>query len=128
MLTAQHKFGGPWDTCAPEAVITAMGGRLTDLCGHPLCVYEGGPEGFTSALQPVPLERRNQLGFVATAPGAAISHGDLIRRLRATPALTQYRDAIAAPEAAAEGAGARRVVSVSLADMPCMCQADAKPS
>ena len=57
-----------------------MGGRLTDLCGHPLCVYEGGPEGFTSALQPVPLERRNQLGFVATAPGAAISHGDLIRR------------------------------------------------
>ena len=30
--------------------------------------------------------------------------------------------------AEAEGAGTRRVVSVSLADMPCMCQADARPS
>ena len=47
-------------------------------------------------------------------------------RLRATPALTQYRDAVAAPEA--EGAGTRRTVSVSLADMPCMCQADVQPS
>ena len=39
----QHKFGGPWDTCAPEAVLAAMGGQLTDLCGDPLSVYEGGP-------------------------------------------------------------------------------------
>lgn len=24
-----------WDTCAPEAILTAMGGRLTDIHGNP---------------------------------------------------------------------------------------------
>ena len=57
-----------------------MGGRLTDLCGHPLCVYEEGPEGFASVLRPVSPERRNELGFVATGPESAISHRELIRR------------------------------------------------
>ena len=80
-VTVQHKFGGPWDTCASEAVLTAMGGRLTDLYGEPLSVYEGGPEGFTSALRPVLPGRRNELGFVATGAASAISHDELIRRL-----------------------------------------------
>ena len=57
-----------------------MGGRLTDLYGHPLSAYGGGPEGFASALRPVPPGRRNELGFVATGPGSAISHSELISR------------------------------------------------
>ena len=63
-----------------------MGGQLTDLCGDPLSVYEGGPseggpsEGCASALLPVPPERRNELGFVATGRASAISHRELIRR------------------------------------------------
>ena len=69
-----------------------MGGQLTVLCGDPLSVYEGGPpseggpseggplEGCASALLPVPPERRNELGFVATGRASAISHRELIRR------------------------------------------------
>ena len=34
--TIQHKVGGPWDTCAPEAVLKAMGGRITTWVGEKL--------------------------------------------------------------------------------------------
>ena len=53
--TIQHQFGGPWDTCAPQAVLQAMGGRLTDWDGNELVVYG----------RHAPLNA-NQLGFVAT--------------------------------------------------------------
>ena len=43
-----------WDTCAPEAVLHAAGGRLTDMHGTP---YEYGPS----------VQRRNAGGVLATA-------------------------------------------------------------
>ena len=79
--TAQHKFGGPWDTCAPEAVLRAMGGELTDMCGDALAVYTPGAEA----------GRSNALGFVATGPDSAISHGELCAAMRAAPEMAEYR-------------------------------------
>ena len=35
----QHKVGGPWDLCAPEAIIKAMGGGFSDLFGEPIDMY-----------------------------------------------------------------------------------------
>lgn len=43
-----------WDTCAPEAILTAMGGRLTDIHGQP---YQYGADA----------EHRNKRGVLAAA-------------------------------------------------------------
>ena len=43
-----------WDTCAPEAILTAVGGRLTDIHGTP---YSYGPDA----------EIPNKRGVLATA-------------------------------------------------------------
>ena len=113
-LAIQHKYGGPWDVCASEAVLVAMGGRLTDLFGDPIATY-GGPIGAAdsasaapmgSLLCPVPSDRFNELGFVASGPRSAISHDSLVRTLRATPSLIQYREGLST-QGAADGACAR---------------------
>ena len=36
----QHKVGGPWDLCAPEAILKAMGGKMTDLFGEEIEIYK----------------------------------------------------------------------------------------
>ena len=89
-----HTFGGPWDVCAPEAVLVAMGGSLTDLLGRPVAVYsERGRGG-------------NALGFVATRPPglgspddgapASHSHGELCGALCAEPEVRGWCEAGAA--------------------------------
>lgn len=60
-----------WDTCAPEAILSEAGGRLTDLFGQPLSY--NSPE----------VQNRN--GVVASN---STSHGEVIRRL--APLLTQF--------------------------------------
>ena len=122
-VAIQHKYGGPWDVCASEAVLTAMGGRLTDLFGHPIAIYGDQNWHADSLLSPVPSDRCNALGFVVTGPRSAISHLSLVSKLRAMPSLMQYRE-----ELSAEGARAKRTATVSLADMPCVCQSDAGPT
>ena len=39
-----------WDTCAPEALVRAAGGKVTDLFGSPLCYVPEGPAGVRNAL------------------------------------------------------------------------------
>lgn len=55
-----------WDTCAPEAVLESVGGRLTDIAG---VQYAYG------ALAAFP----NRGGVLATAPGTA--HADVVARI-----------------------------------------------
>jgi 3'(2'), 5'-bisphosphate nucleotidase len=62
-----HPTGGTklWDTCAPEAILHAAGGRLTDMCGAPLR-YTG--------------ELGNDRGLLASARG--VDHEALVAKLR----------------------------------------------
>lgn len=57
--TFSHRVGGPWDLCAPEAVLKSMGGKMTDLFGEDIAIYKSDA--------PV---RCNERGFLATTPGS----------------------------------------------------------
>eukprot|EP00957_Ditylum_brightwellii_P183349 13965918-Ditylum_brightwellii.AAC.1 len=81
----QHKFGGPWDLCAPQAIITAMGGRITDLFGDEISLYE--PDSITKY-------RRNERGYIATPPGSDIDHDALVALLNREPSVQKYKDSI----------------------------------
>ena len=54
-----------WDSCAPEVLITAAGGRMTDLLGRPLC-YDGDRYG-------------NETGLLASTAGQ--DHAALVAQL-----------------------------------------------
>ena len=58
-----------WDTCAPEAVLRAAGGRLTDIFGDAI-VHRPDP--------PAPATFLNALGAVASGPGYSAAH-DAVR-------------------------------------------------
>lgn len=75
--TVQHKYGGPWDTCAPQALLIAMGGTITDMYGDTIQVYSN--------------HKRAKLGYVATNANSRIRHQDLIKALQTKPALLQQR-------------------------------------
>jgi 3'-phosphoadenosine 5'-phosphosulfate (PAPS) 3'-phosphatase len=77
--TIQPKFGGPWDTCVPEAIIRSMGGQLTDLVGNDIVVYQSNAP-----------KDSNKLGFLATGKYSAIDHKELSSILRALPAVQAY--------------------------------------
>lgn len=77
----QHKYGGPWDLCAPEAILKAMGGRLTDLFGEDIAIYSDD----------VP-PRCNERGFIATGSGS--DHEALSRALLELPHIQKYRKEI----------------------------------
>jgi 3'(2'), 5'-bisphosphate nucleotidase len=55
-----------WDTCAPEAVLVAVGGRLTDLHGNQYCYNKNSPH-------------QNAGGVLATAKGE--DHGWYLKNL-----------------------------------------------
>ena len=78
-VVLQHKFGGPWDTCAPEAVLKAMGGKITTFSGDDLIV--------TRKDAPV---NANIMGVVATGAKSAIDHDTLIDSLRKSPVIQEY--------------------------------------
>lgn len=80
----QHKVGGPWDLCAPEAVLKAMGGRMTDLFGERIDIYqEDAPD------------RCNERGYLATPPGGEeLFHEALVTAMNALPEVQEYRQQI----------------------------------
>jgi 3'(2'), 5'-bisphosphate nucleotidase len=77
--TIQHKFGGPWDTCAPAAVLKSMGGEITDLLGEDLSVYQEGEQ-----------EQSTRRGFVATGRNSLIPHKVLVAALQESKRITTY--------------------------------------
>ena len=77
--TVQHKFGGPWDTCAPEAVLESMGGTITDMQGKELVITQR----HTSI-------HWNQMGFVATGANSVVTHEDLIQALKDSKVVQSY--------------------------------------
>jgi len=76
----QHKVGGAWDLCAPEAVLKAMGGGMTDLFGEPIDVYRKDSPA-----------RGNERGYLATPPGSGESfHKVLVAAMNALPEVQDY--------------------------------------
>ena len=79
----QHKVGGPWDLCAPHAILQGMGGRLTDLWGEEIAMY--GPNAPSHC---------NERGYVATPQTTPIDHDALVAALKASPGVQAYRESI----------------------------------
>jgi len=78
--TIQHRFGGAWDTCAPEAILRAMGGHMTDMAGEELQIHQ--PNAAKEGLV--------RLGFVATGQKSVISHKELLANLHANDIVQAY--------------------------------------
>ena len=87
-LAIMHFGTSLWDSCAPGAIVVANGGRVTDLFGAPLVHLPGG-------------ELKNELGVVASAPGAAARHDALCAAMRAEPLALQLLEQGGSAEPAA---------------------------
>ena len=93
-----------WDTCAPEAVLRARGGKITDLLGAPLVHDPSRPGGLI-----------NDLGVLATSANASKidpdgrDHAALAATMRADPRLRTLlkRYVGEVDSGGSEGAGAR---------------------
>lgn len=77
----QHKYGGPWDLCAPEAILKAMGGRLTDMFGQEIAIYD----------MDAPLNC-NERGYIATGSGS--DHDAIVQALSEMLVIQDYREKV----------------------------------
>ena len=88
-----------WDTCAPEAVLRAMGGNVTDLFGAPIKYYLDRPGGLI-----------NQFGVVGVGPGFEAGWGcslaTVCAGMRSCPALLRLLEPHSGPGAGQGGAQA----------------------
>jgi 3'(2'), 5'-bisphosphate nucleotidase len=80
----QHRVGGPWDLCAPEAVLTGMGGRITDMFGEEIAMYGADAP-----------PRSNERGYLATPSSSAIDHNALVAVVNADPIVQEYQKEVA---------------------------------
>mmetsp|Transcript_2482 Transcript_2482/g.6177 ORF Transcript_2482/g.6177 Transcript_2482/m.6177 type:complete len:363 (-) Transcript_2482:129-1217(-) len=80
----QHAVGGAWDLCAPEAILKAMGGTMTDLFGEEIEIYrDDAPSNC------------NKRGYLATPSGMdAAYHKRLAGWMLAQPEVQKYRQEI----------------------------------
>lgn len=74
-LAIMHFGTSLWDTCAPEALCRASGGKVTDLFGAPLIHLPSPPSG----------DLFNSLGVVASRRGSEAAHDALCAAMRASP-------------------------------------------
>ncbi|KAL7540876.1 hypothetical protein ACHAXR_010436 [Thalassiosira sp. AJA248-18] len=80
----QHKVGGAWDLCAPQAILKAMGGEMTDLFGEEIEIYRD--DAPTNC---------NKRGYLATHSGVDASyHKRLAGWMLAQPEIQKYREEI----------------------------------
>ena len=83
-----------WDTCAPEAVLRAAGGSVSDLLGEDL-EYPADPT------------RKNERGVIGAAPGEEQRHRALVDRLSADQSTAELAQLAAGEEL--EGCHRRRL-------------------
>ena len=93
-----------WDTCAPEAVVRALGGSVSDLFGSPLVHGES------------PLGTSNAFGVFATSAGfqgrCGVQHGEVCAEMRACGELLGLLEPWAGAGTGA-GAGGPQAVDVA---------------
>lgn len=82
-FSIQHRIGGSWDLCAPEAILTGMGGRITDFFGNELQIYEENAP-----------PRCNERGYIATPPSSVIDHDALVAAVNADPVVQEYQKSV----------------------------------
>lgn len=76
-----HKVGGPWDLCAPEAIVKALGASMTDLFGDPIDMYrEDSPK------------RNNERGFLVSPPGSG--HDRIVAIVKACSSIRAYKERV----------------------------------
>lgn len=79
----QHKVGGPWDLCAPQAILNSMGGKMTNLFG----------EGISMEDEDAPKK-----GYIATPSGSEeLFHEALAAALMALPEVQEYKTSLEEP-------------------------------
>jgi len=80
----QHTVGGPWDLCAPQAILSAMGGKMTDLFGEEIAIYRDDAPS-----------RCNERGYLATPPGSEeLFHKALAAAMVALPEVQEYKEGL----------------------------------
>mmetsp|Transcript_35993 Transcript_35993/g.73424 ORF Transcript_35993/g.73424 Transcript_35993/m.73424 type:complete len:415 (-) Transcript_35993:249-1493(-) len=81
-----HSANLKWDLCAPEAILKAMGGKMTDLFGEEIQIYRDDAP-----------TRCNERGYLASAPGSEeIFHEALAANMVALDAVQKYKEEIEA--------------------------------
>lgn len=77
VCSIQHKVGGPWDLCAPQAVLKAMGGQMTNLFGEEIDFRDSDCGG---------------KGYLASTPGSEDTfHESLVAVIGALPEVQAHR-------------------------------------
>lgn len=80
----QHRIGGAWDLCAPEAILKAMGGKMTDLFGEELEIYRNDAPPHC-----------NERGYIATPPGSGEGfHEALAAKMMSLPEVQAYKEKV----------------------------------
>lgn len=80
----QHRIGGAWDLCAPEAILKAMGGKMTDLFGEELAIYRDDAPPHC-----------NERGYLATPPGSGEGfHEALAAKMMSLPEVQAYKEKV----------------------------------
>lgn len=77
----QHKVGGAWDLCAPEAIAKAMGAHITDFFGEDIDIYRKDSP-----------PRANERGFLVSA--SDVDHQILVASVLASEEVQEYRKSL----------------------------------
>ena len=78
-IALMHAGTSLWDSCAPEAILHAVGGTVTDLFGAPL--RHDASSG----------DMMNRFGVIASGPGYRDLHQQLCLEMGAAPAVRALR-------------------------------------
>ena len=77
VCSIQHKVGGPWDLCAPQAILKAMGGQMTNLYGEEIDFRDS---------------ECGKKGYLASAVGLEETfHDSLVALIGSVPEVQSYR-------------------------------------